>query len=915
MTLNTFKGRTLALRALEANRLRELVDVAGLTVADRRSRDGLIQALADARRVDLRTLMGQLTREELKAMCRALGLPDDGREKTPIIERLLGAGEAPTRSEATTPEEEKAPEPPRSSLAWRTQVLDLLKRDELAEMIDDLGLTVADRRVHQNLRDAVDQSSVPLTTLLEPVPRARLKEMCRVLGIDDGGRGKAPIIERLAREGAPEEEEGQAGELSEPSRALSDPSVLVQLLGGCLSVETPAGFWPARGTLILGRDSFPVDVYARVVGGTGRNPLERRFQNPASGAAILPVEGRACLLLGVWLEQGLDRAVVVAFDAYRRRQKTTRVSHFMSLSLLEAAADTGFVSHETGSGEIVYAFRPEAIGRYMDAFAQNATWAAGPVNPWAGRAPTAPPPSTRLAPSDADSVEIRPKAGMFAAFARLNYKPWFALAELVDNAVQSFLSNRERLAAAGSTGPLIVDLQIEPDELSVTDRAAGIRFEDFPRAFSPAAPPSDATGLSEFGLGMKAAACWFAEEWSVRTSALGEGVERTVTFNVPQITSEGLNSLPIEAREARPDDHYTVIRMRKLRVHPRGSTLTKIKDHLASIYRLLIADGTVRIRVTALGKTEELAYEAPRLLIAPYYLTPEADAILWRREIDVQHDDRRVRGWAGIMEAGKHARAGFSVFRRRRLIEGSVGEAYRHRAIFGAHNSFTSQRLVGELYVEGFKVTHTKDGIQWGDDEDGLAYEIRMQLEDPLPVLEQAEGYRARKSAQSLPQNFGHDAVAATATALKVLAETNDLGKANAANLAEDPPASDLKPTAAAMQQQDFQIRLDGEHRCEVHLELISDPAAEWLDFAVAEKDGLELLQIRINLDHAFSEEHLNDNERALDPVIRLAVAIALGERQARKQGVKSCAAVRRNANEILRTGLSSTIAAKGRGA
>src|SRR5690606_7542962 len=106
---------------------------------------------------------------------------------------------------------------------------------------------------------------------------------------------------------------------------------------------------------------------------------------------------------------------------------------------------------------------------------------------------------------------------------------------------------------------------------------------------------------------------------------------------------------------------------------------------------------------------------------------------------------------------------GFSVFRRGRLIEGSVGEAYRHRAIFGAHNSFASQRVVGELYVEGFDVTHTKDGIQWGDDEDGLAYQIRVQLEDPLPLLEQAAGYRARKTADTLPTAFGSEAISATA--------------------------------------------------------------------------------------------------------------------------------------------------------
>ena len=65
-------------------------------------------------------------------------------------------------------------------------------------------------------------------------------------------------------------------------------------------------------------------------------------------------------------------------------------------------------------------------------------------------------------------------------------------------------------------------------------------------------------------------------------------------------------------------------------------------------------------------------------------------------------------------------RPALASFRRRRLIEGSVGETYKPAAIFGNPNSFASQRVVGEIFVEGFDVTHTKDGIQWHGYEDEL---------------------------------------------------------------------------------------------------------------------------------------------------------------------------------------------------
>jgi hypothetical protein len=375
--------------------------------------------------------------------------------------------------------------------------------------------------------------------------------------------------------------------------------------------------------------------------------------------------------------------VVVAFDAYRRIGKSTRFSLFMPLALLEQAADTGYATHVNHTGETLFAFRPESAARYFETFFRQAPWGDHGPSP-SSIADSIPQPGPEaLTPIERDTILIRPRVGMYAAFARLNYRPWFALAEFVDNSIQSFLSNRERLQAHGQSGPLVVDLSLDDDELTIADRAAGIALADFPRAFSPAAPPDDTTGLSEYGLGMKAAACWFSRHWSVRTSALGEGVERTVTFDVSAIARDGIERLPIETRAARSDDHFTVVSLGKLRVRPRGQTLNKIKTHLASIYRVLIADDLVKIRLTSASRSEELRYERPQLLETPYYRTPTARPVLWKCNLDVELHDKRVTGWAGIMKEGSFTHAGFSVFRRRRLIEGSVGETYKPRPIFG----------------------------------------------------------------------------------------------------------------------------------------------------------------------------------------------------------------------------------------
>jgi hypothetical protein len=679
----------------------------------------------------------------------------------------------------------------------------------------------------------------------------------------------------------------------------------LRLLGGNFETEELGGAWPARGVLRIAGRSFDVGIYARVIGGSSRgNHLERRFQNPSQRNPIIDDPTRYEMLLGLWVEQGEERSVIVAFDPNRRVGKVTRFSLFMPLALLEQAADTGFATHETSSGEVLYAFRPENIARYVEAAYEAGLWvlAGTPVNRIENRSPV----TTELpvnTTSDAATLNIRPRVGMYSAFARLNYKPWFALAEFVDNSIQSFLRHRETLVAAGHEGPLTIDINIDDSEITITDRAGGIAWGDFPRAFSPAAPPDDSSGLSEFGLGMKAAASWFSRKWSVRTSALGEDLERLVSFDIPRISREGQETLPIEHRAARESDHFTVITMTDLRIRPRGRTLMKIKDHLASIYRVLIAEGIVRIRVTTSGKTDELAFEHPELLHAPHYRSRGAPPVLWRKDFMVDLHDRKVTGWAGIMSRGSHAAAGFSVFRRRRLIEGSVGETYKPHSIFGNPNSFISQRVVGEMFVEGFDVTHTKDGIQWNGYEDEVLEAIRGQLNSQdCPLLEQADGYRVRRSAEALSPSFGTEAIADTLAALSHSAAIDTLRDQVQSTPSPEVPGLDIVDAAELIiQKREIRLQIVRDGRpWKLLLELVREPAAPFYNTSVELRDGEELITVQLNLNHEFSVAYLNDNEAALQPVVRIVAALALGERVARQSGAR-VAPLRQRANEILR--------------
>src|SRR5205823_5211700 len=123
-------------------------------------------------------------------------------------------------------------------------------------------------------------------------------------------------------------------------------------------------------------------------------------------------------------------------------------------------------------------------------------------------------------------INIRPEVSILSVLSHVNYTAWFALAEFVDNSLQSFLDYRgELLSADGAAYKLRVSIEIDTYDrgrITIRDNAAGIHESDYERAFRPAAVPLNRNGLSEFGMGMKSAACWFAQNWTVRTTALDE---------------------------------------------------------------------------------------------------------------------------------------------------------------------------------------------------------------------------------------------------------------------------------------------------------------------------------------------------------------------------------------------------------
>jgi hypothetical protein len=327
------------------------------------------------------------------------------------------------------------------------------------------------------------------------------------------------------------------------------------------------------------------------------------------------------------------------------------------------------------------------------------------------------------------------------AYKRLSYTPWHAIAEFVDNSTQAYFSNREVLDASYERSDEMLTVAINYDRSAerwtVSDNSFGMREETLARAMVVGHPPEDASGRSRYGMGLKTAACWLGNLWTVRTTQLGIDTEYSITVDVGKIAA-GETELPITEASAAPGAHHTVIEITRLNRGFYGRTLGKIRGHLGSMYREDIREGILRLE----WQGEQIQWvESDDRFLADSSGRPA------RRHFSFAANGKRVEGWAGVLAKGSRADAGFSILHNGRVIKGWP-VSWRPQEIYGqveGSNDLVNQRLVGEIRLNDFDVTHTKDDIQWSEGEqDTVERLLRSEIEDLITL---ARNTRVRPKA------------------------------------------------------------------------------------------------------------------------------------------------------------------------
>lgn len=509
-----------------------------------------------------------------------------------------------------------------------------------------------------------------------------------------------------------------------------------------------------------------------------------------------------------------------------------------------------------------------------------------------------------------DKVSIRPGVSILSVLKHIEYDPWYALAEFVDNAIDSYLKNEYKIKIVeGPTFKLEVRIELNDVDKKITikDNAAGINEIDYVRAFRAAEIPPDTSGLSEFGMGMKSAACWFSDKWSVRTTALGESIEKTVSFDLNKIFYDKIDELDVYKKASDKKAHYTIIELSEINKMPIKKTKGKIREHLASIYRDFIRKGTIKLFLD----NEQLNYTTPNILTAPFPYDSTNEPIYWKRDIDFEIDKGKmyVKGFVAIRETMSNTESGFALFRRGRVIEGSSDQGFRPREIMGDTGSPEYKRIFGELHLEGFNVSFTKKGIKWDENMDVFLELLKSDLNQAsFPLLKQARDYRVKPTKVEL-QKIADSLVRSTVKDIeeKIKPTLNDIRE-----LKSNADETNQLTKTNEVSNREFEIDFN-DTKWIVSIELSYDEdILEWIEvgshllFNKRNDKSIRQVGVRMSLNHPFVVHFAGADKNKLEPILRIAAAIGLAEETAREVGVKQAGLIRKNLNKLI-TSISKT--------
>lgn len=360
-------------------------------------------------------------------------------------------------------------------------------------------------------------------------------------------------------------------------------------------------------------------------------------------------------------------------------------------------------------------------------------------------------------------VNVSPDMAMYTLLINQGYDPTFALCEFIDNAIHAHTSNGTVHAKQLRIKLKFYSNEYHTPELRnsivIEDDGPGIPKDALQRALKPAKPPAS-KGLSEFGIGMKSAAVWFADEWQLDTWPEEEEMHLRSVFNLSKLLDQGKDTIEVEEERVETGKRGTHISLRQLRKDLNQAGYDLICTGLSEIYQRFISGDVPQLELlTSFNGTERrLQFEnpPPSPLVSQTHVKREkqtvaiGEEITWKVNVDFIFQGHPVKGIVQLRDVGSYRNnPGLVLFRHNRVICGTTQKRYIPLALYKTSNKARAMRVYGELDLNESPVSFTKDRFTFEDDDFIEALTTNVEF---LPkLLAQADNYRKNVSVEENP--------------------------------------------------------------------------------------------------------------------------------------------------------------------
>lgn len=516
--------------------------------------------------------------------------------------------------------------------------------------------------------------------------------------------------------------------------------------------------------------------------------------------------------------------------------------------------------------------------------------------------------------NEACKINIQSTAGtMHHMFGRISYKPWYAIAEFVDNSSQSFFSNKEKMTDVDHV-TIKIKYDKEKSMLTIEDDAYGMNLEELTAALYVEGGNIKRVGRNEFGAGLKTAAGWFGQKWSIATTQYQSGERYMAVVDIANLE----NDIPIYREAVDRKEHGTTICIEQItKKLTAPKTIIKIKELLSSMYRRDINSEQVK-----------LEYNEDPIYFEDYPVLSNFRGKEWKKKIDFsfifEEKEYKVNGFVAIMDPGSFVKAGLALFRRDRVIIGGADMNYKPTEIFGQQQSQRSLKLFGELNMDDFPVNQAKDGFVWDDGlEEAFIEKLKENIQDYIAIAEISKLDRAKenmyssesseKVEQDVKNHVGLIETAITDRLFEDLNFTTDERKGKTAvdekkdindvleefkNELEEKDSIDEEKIVGSTRHYDVHLN---KFRClEIDVDWSINHRKYWIDMSQISSNQINIL---INIDHPFFRPYSNQEEFKIvieKFVIAFVVAEVTAKMTSDKEGYIIYRSIRDKMNEYL---------------